>query len=86
MAKLDRRHGALRADKIGQPRDVGNEIVVPEAQIADGAATAPLNLGRFDHHQASAACGETADVHQMPIGRKAFNGGVLVHWRDHHAV
>ena len=46
--------------------------VVPDAEIADGAAAAPLDLGGFDNHETGAAGRELAGIHQMPVGRKPF--------------
>ena len=72
----------MRLDEIGQTLDPGDELVIPQRQIADGAATAPVDLGAFDEHQPRAAGGEPADIHQVPVGGKAVVGGVLVHRRD----
>ena len=55
-------------------------------QIADGAAAAPLDLGRFDDEQPRTTGGIAAGVHQMPVGGKATLAGVLVHRRDDDAV
>ena len=68
------------------PDDAKVGLRVYGSEIADGAAAAPLHLGRFDDDEAGAAGGEFAGIHQMPVGRKPLDRGILVHRRHHDAV
>jgi hypothetical protein len=65
MAELDPRHSALLVDEFHQPAERRDEGIVPDAEIANGAAAAPLDLGRFDHHEPRSAGGKLAGVHQV---------------------
>lgn len=86
VAELDARGRAALADEPGHARELGHERVAPQAEIADGAAAAPLDLGRFHDHQAGAAGRVAARVHQVPVVGEAVDGRVLVHRRDDDAV
>lgn len=86
MAKLDARHRAVLADEFGDRAEMVDEGVVPQAEIADRAAAAPLDLGRFQEHQPGPAGGEPAGIHEMPGCGKAAQSRILVHRRYHHAV
>jgi hypothetical protein len=86
MAELDAGGGILLLDEFDEAAERLDELVVPDAEIADGAAAAPLDLCRFDHNQPDAAGRELAGIHQMPVGRKALFGRVLMHRRHHDAV
>lgn len=62
-----------------------NRIVVPPMHQYSAEKGFPtdwhlMNAGKF------AAGGELAGIHQMPIGRKALLGGILVHRRHHDPV
>ena len=54
--------------------------------IADRAAAAPLDLGRFHDHQARAAGGVAAGIHQVPVGGEALLRRILVHGRHDNPV
>jgi hypothetical protein len=86
MAELDGGGGALGLDEGGDARQAGDELVLPQPEVADGAATAALDLGGFDHHQPAAAGSIAANVHQVPVGGEAPVGGVLVHWGKNDTV
>ena len=86
VRELDGRQRALRAHELGdagEPRNVG---VVPDARIAVRDAAARLHCGRLDEHDARAALGELAEVHQVPVGHMAFARRVLAHRRNDDAV
>ena len=51
------------------------KCIVPDAEVADGAAAAALDLGRFHDHQPGAAGGIAAGIHQVPVGGEALVGG-----------
>ena len=85
VAELDARRRPALMHEIDDAREVRHEGIVPDAEIAEGAAAAPLDLGRLDDDEAGAAGGEFPRVHQMPVGRKSLHRGILVHRRDHHA-
>ena len=74
MAELDASMRVLLLDEFDQPRQRLDEFVLPDAEIADRAAAAPLDLGRFDDYQPGAAGGVAAGVHQVPVRRKATFG------------
>src|SRR5215467_7007695 len=86
MSKLNAGDRTLLLDEFDQTLQRFDKSVVPDAEIAQCAATAPLHLGRFDDHQTRAARGELAGIHQMPIGRKPLDGGVLMHWRHDDSI
>ena len=71
VAELDARHRVVQADEIDAALQPGNERVVPQAEIADRAAAAPLDLGRLHEDEAGAARRVAADIHQVPVGREA---------------
>src|SRR5258706_1261746 len=60
--------------------------IVPDAGIAVGDAPALLDRGGFDEHDARAALGELAQMHEMPVADVAVERGVLAHRRDDDAV
>ena len=72
--------------EIDDARELRHEGIVPDAEVAHRAATAPLDLGRLEYHQPRAARRVAARVHEMPVGGKTLDRGILVHGRDHHAV
>jgi hypothetical protein len=86
MAELDPGDRVLLLDELDQPLERLDEGIVPDTEIAHGAAAAPLDLGRFDHDEAGAAGREFSRIHQMPIGRKTLHRRVLMHRRHHDAV
>src|SRR5436190_4156622 len=77
MAELDAGHRALLADEVDAALEAGDELVVPDAEIADRAAAAPLDLGRFHDHQPGPAVGIAAGIHQVPVGGEALVGGIF---------
>ena len=86
MPELDARHRVVQADEIDAALQAGNEGVVPQAEIADRAAAAPLDLGGFHDDEAGAARRVAPRIHQVPVGREAVDGRILMHRRDHDAV
>jgi hypothetical protein len=86
VAELDAGGPAAGPNEIGQALEVGHEGIVPDAQVAHGAAAAALHFRGFDHHQAGAACRVAASVHQVPVGGVAVDRGILVHGRDDDAI
>jgi hypothetical protein len=85
-AELDAGDRVLLLDEFDQTAERFDERIVPDAEIAERAAAAPLDLGRFDHHEPGAAGRELAGVHQVPVGRKALVGRILMHRRHHDAI
>ena len=73
MTELDSGDRVLLLDELDQPRQRLDEGVVPDSEIADGAAAAPFDLGGFDDDEAGAAGCELAGIHQMPVGRKPLH-------------
>jgi hypothetical protein len=86
MTELDGGGGALGLDEVGDALQAGDEVVFPQAQVADGAAASAFYFGGFDHYQAAAAGGVFAGVHQVPVGGEAFFRGILVHWGEDDPV
>jgi len=62
MAELDAGDGILLLDEFRKTAERLDKGIVPDAEIADGTAAAPLDLGRFHHHEARAAGGELAGI------------------------
>jgi hypothetical protein len=79
MAELDAGHRIVRPDEVDAALEAGNEGIVPQAEVADRAAAAPLDLGRFHEDEAGAAGRVAPDIHQMPVGREAVHPRILVH-------
>ena len=52
MAELDAGHRILLLDECDQPAERLDKLVVPDAEIADRAAAAALDLGRLRRRQA----------------------------------
>ena len=86
MAELNAGDRILLLDEFDEAAERFDEGIVPDAEIADRAAAAPLDLGQFHDHEAGAAGGELAGVHQVPVGRKALHRRILMHRRHHDAV
>src|SRR5262249_6522721 len=73
MAKLDTGDRILLLDEFDETAERLDELVVPDAEIADRAAAAPLDLGGFHDDEPGAAGRELAGIHQVPVGRKALD-------------
>ncbi len=86
VAELDAGDRVLLLDEFDEAPERLDEFVVPDAEIADRAAAAPLHFCRLDDNETGAAGSEFAGIHQMPVGRKALDRGILVHRRHHDAV
>ena len=86
MTELDSGCRVLLLDEPDQALQRLDEGVIPDTEVAHGAATTPLDLGGFDNHEAGAARRELAGIHQMPVGRKPLHGRILMHRRHHDAV
>ena len=86
MPELDSRHGIMRLDEVRAALQARDERVVPQAEVADRAAPAPLHLGGFHDDQAGTPRRVAPDIHQVPVGREALHRRILVHRRDHDAV
>ena len=86
MTELDSGDRILLLDEFDQALQRLDECVVPDSEIAHGAAAAPLDLCRFDDDEAGAAGREFAGIHQMPVGRKSLHRGILMHRRHHDAI
>ena len=86
MAELDAGDRVLLLDELHEAAERLDELVVPNAEVAHGAAAAALDLGRLDHDEAGAAGREFSGIHQMPVGRKSLVRGILMHRRHHDAV
>ena len=66
-------------DEIGNARQHGDVIVLPDAGIARGDTAAVLHRRGLHHHQAGPADGTAAQVNQMPVIGKSIHGGALAH-------
>ena len=73
MAELDAGDRILLLDELDEAAERLDELVVPDAEIADRAATAALHLGGLDNDEPCPAGREFAGIHQMPVGRKALD-------------
>ena len=61
LAELDAGDGILLLDEFDETAERLDEGVVPDAEIADRPAAAPLDLRRFHHDEAGAAGGSRAN-------------------------
>src|SRR3546814_18118191 len=86
MTELESRHRAVAADEFDAARQPRNMLVPPQPQIADRAAAAPVDLGRFHEDEAGAARRIAAGIDQMPTGPEPLSGRVRVHWGGDDAV
>ena len=86
MRELDSSDPALRANESHDARQRLDVRFAPNAQILRADARLGQHGCRFRHHQARAARGAAAEVHQMPIVGQSVLAGVLAHGRDGDAV
>gem|GEM_PF-6393486 len=86
MHQLDAGRGAAVAHQLHDALQGRDHVVLPQADIAQGAGATPLHAGAFLEHQAAAACGQAAQVHQMPILHPAMAALVLPHRGGRDAV
>lgn len=86
VSELDAGGRAALMQQVDDARKARHEGIVPQAEIANRAAAAALDLGRLDHHQAGATGGVAAGIHDVPVGGAALVRRILVHRRHHHAV
>ena len=59
---------------------------VVKTRAAGRDAALRRHAGHLGEDEAGAAFGALGEVHEMPIGRRAFDGAVLRHRRDDDAV
>jgi hypothetical protein len=86
MTDLDGRHRAHLPDEVSDAAIRLHLVRVPDAGAVIGLAPACLHRGFLAEHDAGAADRVAAEVHQLPVGRRALDRGVLAHRRDHDAV
>jgi hypothetical protein len=86
MAELNPRDRALLLDEFDEAAERFDKGIIPDAEVADRAAAAALDLCRFHDDEAGAAGGKLAGVHQVPVGRKALYGRILMHRWHHDAI
>ena len=78
--------GALRAQECGDGRPGVTLRVVPQPGVVRRNPALRRHRGRLGHHQACAAHGATAQMHQMPGSGHPVDGAVLAHRRHRDAV
>ena len=86
MAKLHRRHRALRLDEAGKPLHWFNMRIGPKPKITMGNAPFAHHACDFSEDQPKATNGEATKLHHMPIIRQTFDRRILAKWRHHHAI
>ena len=87
MGELDReRHRRLRAHGSQDTVQCSFRGVGPEPEVARRNAPLGLDRGGLDGEQARARQRQVAEVDEMPIAGRTFDGTVLAHRRDHDAV
>ena len=87
MGQLDAGQRALGRNERGDTPQRLDVRIAPDAQVM--GTDAPLGQHRrgFEDHQAGAADGPAAQMHQVPVGGQAILGGrVLAHGRHHDPV
>ena len=86
MTDLDGCNRTIHLDEVSKAFHAGDELVVPEGEIANGAAPSRVHFGAFNECQTGAAGSEPADVHEMPVGGEAMVCRILVHRGDANPV
>ena len=86
VRELDSRNAALRANESHDARQRLYMGFAPNAQILRADARLGQHGCCFGHHQARAAHGAAAEVHQMPVVGQSVLAGVLAHRRDSDAI
>ena len=86
MAKLHRRHRALRLDEARKPLHWFNMRIRPKPKITMGNAPFAHYACDFSENQPKATHGKATQLHHMPIIRQTFDRRILAKWRHHHAI
>src|SRR4051812_38838021 len=86
MTKLNSRSRVLLLDELDHAFQRLDQNIVPDAEVAQRAATPPPDLGRLDHNEARATSRELSGIHQMPVRRKSLYPGVLMHRRHDYPI
>lgn len=86
MRKLNSRARSLRVYEGGDALERRDVLVLPDAEVRRRNAALGQDCGGFQHHQACAALGSAAEMHEMPVVGKAVFGRVLAHRRHPDAV
>ena len=86
VRELNSRDAALRVNEFHGARQRLDVRFAPNAQILRADARLRQHACCFRHHQARAAHGAAAKVHQMPIVGEPVFAGVLAHGRDGDAI
>ena len=86
MHELDSRHGAARLHQAVDAGETVDELVRPDAEVAEGFAATALHAGALLEHESGATVGEPTEVHEMPVRRVAVRTAVLPHGRNDDPV
>src|SRR5580704_7127147 len=86
MRKLNSRARSLRVYEGGDALERRNVLVLPDTEVRGRNAALGHDCGGFQHHQACAALGAAAEMHEMPVVGKAVFSRVLAHRRHTNAV
>ena len=86
MGQLNAGARTLRVDELGYALELGNVVVLPDAEIGGGDAALGCDCGSLEGDQAGAALSARAEVDEMPIVGEAIVRGVLAHGRDSDAI
>ena len=86
VSELDAGDGPVLLEEAGDPSERLHMVIEVDAAVGGADAAFRRNGRGLDHHQASAAHGTRAEMHEMPIVREAVVRRILAHRRDGDAV
>ena len=86
MRQLDAGNGAVLLQECGNRRQPPDVRIAPDAEILRTDSAARFDRRRLDDDKRRTADRAAAQMHQMPVGRKAIFAAILAHRRDRDAV
>jgi len=78
--------GAMVVEEGGDAAELGDVVVFPDAEVAEGDAGFGADGAGFGDDEGGAADGAAAEMNEVPFAGEAVGGGVLAHGRDGDAV
>jgi hypothetical protein len=86
VRQLDAGQCPLGVQEVGDPRQAGDVLVGPQADVRMADPPVPGDRGRLHDDQPEAAEREPAQVHQVVVADQPVLDRVLAHRRDDQAV
>jgi hypothetical protein len=86
VTELDPGGGPLVLHETDDPLVILRLLIGPQSGVPRADASFRADGGRLGHHQPRASPGESAEVHEVPVGRAPVRRGVLAHRRHPRPV